>query len=118
MAIKKYANQWKIDFRIGEKRFRHTAKTKIECIQYRDEQIARKGKQQADKDDRKLSEIINIWYKARGTELADNERTKRNLLRFCDALGDPVAKKVTAKDWHQFKHIKSAPSRLRLNIYE
>ncbi len=34
MAIIKKGNQWKIDFRIGSKRFRHTAKTKLECIAY------------------------------------------------------------------------------------
>ena len=106
MAIKKTGHQWKIDFRIGSKRYRHTAKTKIECLQYRDDIIATRGYQDTEKDDRPLSTIIDIWYQARGIELADNERTKRNLTRFCDALGDPVAKKVTASDWHRFKQQK------------
>ena len=86
MAIKKIGAQWRLDFRIGEKRYRHTAKTKIECIEYRDQKIAAKSKQQPDKDNRRLSEIIHIWYESRGIELADNERTKGNLMRFCAVL--------------------------------
>ena len=56
MAIKKIGSQWRLDFRIGEKRYQHTAKTKIECIEYRDQKIATKSKQQPDKDNRRLSE--------------------------------------------------------------
>ncbi|WP_263078908.1 hypothetical protein [Endozoicomonas sp. Mp262] len=92
MAIKKSGHQWKIDFRIGSKRYRHTAKTKIECLQYRDEVIATRGYQKTEKDDRNLSSIIDIWYQARGIELADNIRTKQNLMRFCHTLGNPLNK--------------------------
>ena len=106
MAIKKTGKQWKIDFRIGEKRYRHTASTKLECIQYRDQQITDSKKKKPDHDDRHLEELINIWYEARGVELADNERTRKNLMRFCSALNNPVAQKVTAKDWHRFKKLK------------
>ena len=106
MAIKKINNQWKIDFRIGSKRYRHTAKTKLECIQFRDKCIADKEKAAPEKDDRTLRELIDIWYEARGVELADNERTLKNLIRFCEAMGNPIAKEVTARDWHRYKQKK------------
>ncbi|MGI9282073.1 MAG: phage integrase [Endozoicomonas sp.] len=106
MAIKKIGTRWKIDFRIGEKRYRYTANTKIECIQYRDKQITNKNRARPDNDNRQLDEIISTWYEARGIELADNERTLKNLNRFCTALDNPVAKQVTAKEWHRFKKMK------------
>ena len=106
MAIKKTGNRWKIDFRIGTKRYRHTANTKIECIQFRDAVIADKDKSKPEKDNRRLDEIIQLWYEARGVELADNERTLNNLTRFCKAVGNPIAQNLTAQDWHRFKKQK------------
>ncbi len=76
------------------------------CIQYRDKCIADKDKEAPERDDRTLKELIDIWYEARGIELADNERTLKNLIRFCDALGNPIAKEVTTRDWHRYKKQK------------
>ncbi len=106
MAIKKEGQQWKIDFRIGEKRYRHTATTKIECIQYRDKVVTQKKSIAAGHDPRHLDEVIMIWYESRGIELSDNERTLKNLLRFCTTLDNPIAQSVTPKDWHSSKRIK------------
>ena len=64
------------------------------------------------KDDRKLSDLINLWFGQHGRTLSDGARRKSKLLWIASALGDPRARNFTAKDFAVYRK-----SRLQGEIY-
>ena len=52
-----------------------------------------------EKDNRRLSELIEIWYKAVGVNLVDGVRCKKRLLDFSNAVNNPIARLLTAEHW-------------------
>lgn len=55
------------------------------------------------KDERKLSDLINIWYGRHGQTLSDGERRKNKLLWMAEALGDPIATEFTSKQFAEYR---------------
>ncbi|MDR6350700.1 tyrosine-type recombinase/integrase [Pantoea sp. SORGH_AS_0659] len=58
----------------------------------------------AEKDDnRRLSEIIELWHSVHGVTLADSDQTLRRLKLVCAALDDPIAANLTSGDIAEFR---------------
>ena len=112
----KVSGLWKVDVRVGKygRRYRKTCTTKRECIEYIDflktkYQEGKPWKAEA-ADNRRLTELIDIWYKAKGCDLSDGEPRKRLLLAMAEILDNPIARALTIKDFHEYKNIKKAGS--------
>ena len=109
MAIRKNANgTFTADIRQDRKR-RHTKrfKTKIEAARYErhflNEIDAGKVWQPNQKDRRKLSELINIWFELHGQNLRNGQRRTMLLHNTAKALGDPIAKDFNANDFSHYR---------------
>jgi len=87
---------WYIDFRIPNhysKRFRKTFPTKSEALRYKNFIISTYTDDwnEAKKDSRKLSELIDIWFHHFGIALKSGKQRHRILIRLADSLFDPVS---------------------------
>ncbi|MGI2028778.1 phage integrase [Endozoicomonas acroporae] len=61
-------------------------------------------------DNRRLTELIELWYNAKGADLSDGFRRKLVLLSIAGFLDNPIARELTIKDFNQYKAIKKAGS--------
>jgi len=89
------------------KRHRRTFKTRIEAQRYErhylNELDAGKPWQGDRQDNRTLSQLVDVWYDLHGQTLKDG-RGRVGLLRHTiEALGDPVAKNLTAQDFSHYR---------------
>lgn len=55
-------------------------------------------------DPRTLTELVNIWYKYHGVNLADPEQFKRQLLVAAEDLGNPIAHMLTPERFVQYRY--------------
>ncbi|MEA9392989.1 tyrosine-type recombinase/integrase [Acerihabitans sp. TG2] len=88
------------------KRSRKQFKTKGEAVnfeQYTLEQSKLKPWLGEKEDRRKLSELIDLWYKLHGCSLNDKKGRLGKLNLICHGLGDPIATTLTAKDWAHYR---------------
>ena len=112
----KVSGLWKVDVRVGKygKRYRKICSTKRECIEYIDflKVKYKEGKpwKAEAADNRRLTELIELWYRAKGCDLEDGEPRKRLLLVIAGILNDPIARELTIKDFNDYKAIKKAGS--------
>lgn len=98
MSIKKTAAGWLVDLQPGGrggKRFRKTLDTKGEALAF-EAWLKNKVREEpawapAQKDRRRLSELVKAWFENHGSQLRDGEATRRKLDRLCQALGNPMA---------------------------
>jgi len=100
VAIRKSDDgRWIVDLRpngVGGRRIRKIFDTKSEALRYEkyvlssvsDGQVWNGGRR---KDNRKLSDLIDLWWQAKGVHLKDGVKRKRCLDYLCSALGNPVA---------------------------
>ncbi len=111
MSIKQTKEGWKVDFRAGGangKRYRKTCKTKSEAERYQkfvEAQHTTTGKpwESRQKDTRRLSDIINLWYKLHGQNLTYNIERLRKLHNTAQRLGDPVAHELTSSKYGVYR---------------
>ena len=54
-------------------------------------------------DKRKLSEVVNLWYKLHGSMLRDARYRLSRTLAVCDALGKPSVDKFSAADFSRYR---------------
>ncbi|WP_413722708.1 tyrosine-type recombinase/integrase [Sodalis sp. RH24] len=110
MTIKKLpTGKWICDYypngRSG-KRVRKTFTTKGEATAY-EHYLVEEAKDKPwlgqKEDRRKLSELIDLWYKLHGCSLNDKKGRLGKLNIICNGLGDPVASALTAKDWAHYR---------------
>lgn len=101
--------RWLCDFRLDgrdSRRIRKRFTTKGEAVAfetyYRDE-AATKPWVGEKEDRRKLSEIIELWYKLHGQQLSAHKSRMAKLHIVCRGLGDPVASQLTAKAWAHYR---------------
>jgi site-specific recombinase XerD len=92
--------RWKVDIEpVKGRRFRRTLKTKADAKRFElvcKQQVTQDSEwSPKTKDQRKLSELINLWYDLHGHTLRDGERRKRALLSMTVRLKDPVAAKLS-----------------------
>lgn len=111
MSIKQTKDGWKVDFRAGGangKRYRKTCRTKAEAERYQkfvEAQLIATGKpwEPRQKDSRRLSEIIDLWYKLHGQQLNYNDERLHKLHCAAKRLGDPVAHTLTPTQYSSYR---------------
>lgn len=110
MAVRRLeSGKWLCEFYINGrrgKRLRKQFTTKGEAIafeQYQLEQAKEKPWLGEKEDRRKLSELIDLWYKLHGCSLNDKKGRLGKLNIICNGMGDPVASAITAKDWAHYR---------------
>jgi integrase len=115
MTIKKDGEKWLVDMytngRSG-KRIRKRFDTKLEAARYEKHVLAQVGESKdwnpSRPDSRRLSELINTWFKLSGIHLKDGERRKAKLIHLNNALGDPIAKSVKANHFVAYRSARIA----------
>lgn len=107
MSVKKQKNgKWlcQID-RKGLKRVRKTFPTQREAEIFEREYVfGLKIKPVKINDPRTMIELINIWYKYHGINLARPETFKRQLLVAAEDLGNPIAHTITPELFVQYRY--------------
>lgn len=109
MAIVKLPDgRWRVDVEpVKGKRFRKTLKTKGEALRFEAhcranfEQLLLDSNSKRDK--RHLSELVSVWFDMHGQNLRDATKRKSRLIAMTAALGDPVAKNLTAIDFARYR---------------
>lgn len=110
MGIKKDGEKWLVDMytngRSG-KRIRKRFDTKLEAARYEKHVLAQVSESKdwnpSKPDARRLSDLINAWFKLSGVHLKDGERRKAKLNHLAIALGDPVAKSLKANHFVAYR---------------
>jgi integrase len=54
-------------------------------------------------DKRKLSELVNLWFKLHGVTLRDSKTRLARTLAICSALGDPAVNQFTAAHFSRYR---------------
>lgn len=110
MAIRKIKTGWQVDIQPGGrgfKRYRKTFKTKAEAKRFElkvSERVASgEGYEPPRKDHRRLSELVELWYRHHGTSLKASRERVRSLRKTVEALGDPIARSFSAQDWAEYR---------------
>jgi len=96
--------RWKHDFRVGDKHSPRKIRifnTKADALSFEVQEKAKYKKgdyeRASEKDPRTLKEFIADWYRLHGNQLRYNEGTKKKLEAFAERIGNPIARKFTAK---------------------
>ena len=55
------------------------------------------------KDDRRLEELITLWYRLHGKTLRDHIRLRKLLYRLSDQLGNPIARFFTSEAFAEYR---------------
>lgn len=103
------SGKWLTDFRPAGRtgpRVRKTFETKSEArrFQTHTENQYIQGKEWLATDDRtRLIDLINTWHQMHGQTLKDGERRVRALHKIAEALGNPVAQNLKAKDYLKYR---------------
>lgn len=116
MAIKKQpSGHWICDIRPwgrSGKRIRKKFTTKGEAAAYeayiKTEAASKPWNEVVQKDDRKLSELINIWYRSHGITLKTGIEMQGSMLFIADYLGDPLAIDFKAKHYAEYREKRLA----------
>ncbi|WP_368502008.1 tyrosine-type recombinase/integrase [Photobacterium sp. 1_MG-2023] len=115
MSIKKDGDKWLVDIRPAGrdgKRFRRKFDKKSEAIAYEKHILAKEHNKEwlgPRVDSRKLSELIEIWWKKSGQFKRTSENYRQKLELICNELEDPVASKLDFRmlsDWVQTRQEK------------
>lgn len=110
MAIRKLnTGQWLCECYLNGrdgKRVRRQFRTRAEAIafeQYTQDEMKAKPWLAEKEDNRKLSELIELWYKLHGCSLSDRKGRLGKLNIICNGMGNPVAASITSKDWAHYR---------------
>ncbi|WP_108944120.1 phage integrase [Shewanella halifaxensis] len=57
-------------------------------------------------DNRRLSELITRWHDLHGRQLAQPAQRMAKLNMICDAMGDPIASKITVNDFANYRQMR------------
>lgn len=101
MIKKLPSGRWQVDLRTdgrGSKRIRKTFDSKAEAKRFEMFILTKKaeGKEwnPTQADNRRLKDLIQLWFNAKGVHLKDGERRKRCLDTIAEFMGDPIARTV------------------------
>ena len=110
MAIRKSGNRWLVYIRPGgsrSKRIRKLFDTKAEATRfaaYTKNQFTQGKPWNPDQQDkRRLSDLVDRWYKLHGQSLKDGIGRQRKLKHLVNAMGDPLAIDVTANSFTRYR---------------
>ena len=110
---KKINNIWKVDIRPNGRegpRFRKNFNTRAEATRYENHILSVHKDfepwEKPKRDNRRLSELVDIWYELHGQHLKKGERRLSEFTNLIKTLGDPVAKKLTANDFAKARALR------------
>jgi integrase len=118
MAIKKVKTGWQLDMRPEGrygKRIQRTFPTKREAMQF---EVAQKALANAGewkppvKDNRRLLDLVDDWFKLYGHTLKDGKGRKGILEGSCTRLENPLGRNFTGEDWLLYRN-----DRLQMESY-
>lgn len=105
MSVRKLeGGKWQADAQPGGrlgKRIRRTFSTRREAEAWL--RTLEDKPELAAKETRRLSQLIKAWYELHGSTLRQGHNRLGVLERLCKALGDPLAKKLTAEDFAGYR---------------
>lgn len=114
--------RWRVDIEpVKGKRFRKTLKTKAEALRFeavcRSKLIDSPEWSPKPKDKRRLIQLIDRWADLHAATLADGLQRRRLLDSLANALGNPVAAKMTGNEYAEYraKAIKEGANPKTLN---
>ncbi|WP_084205670.1 phage integrase [Thiomicrorhabdus chilensis] len=76
-----------------------TAKTKKECLEWANREYSFLHGSKPEKDYRRLSEIIELWFQIYGVHLSSGFDRKRMMLNFARQVGDPFYQNFSGRDF-------------------
>jgi len=101
MIKKLPSGRWQVDLRTdgrGSRRIRKSFDSKAEAKRFETYVLTKsaEGKEwnPSKADNRRLKDLIQLWFNAKGVHLKDGERRKRCLETTADFMGNPVARTV------------------------
>lgn len=111
MAIKKLENgQWELNIKPGGrqgKQIRKTYKTQAEAkgaeIYYRSQHQKNPEWVPPKKDNRRLKDLVKVWWTAHGQNLKSGEDTKNRLNALADYLKNPLAADFKSTDFTKYR---------------
>jgi site-specific recombinase XerD len=76
-----------------------------------------KAPEEFERDKRKLSALVKLWYQLYGSTLKDHKYRYARTLALCERLGDPLVYKFSARDFARYREIqlKEGKSKSTLN---
>jgi len=113
MSVKKTkSGRWQVDAELSRgKRIRRTFDRKADAVQFeakvRSKSAAVKSQLTTERDNRRLSELVQSWYDLHGHTLNDGERRHRALHRLAQRLGNPVARSLTSSAYARDRRQRS-----------
>ncbi|WP_100638143.1 tyrosine-type recombinase/integrase [Marinobacter salexigens] len=113
MIKKLRTGRWHVDIQPGgrgRKRVRKTFDSKAEALRFERLLMSQHTDPELSsfltKDKRHLSQLVQVWFQSHGKFLRDGDRRYRHLLRMADALSDPVAQKLKARDFTVYRALR------------
>ncbi|HCJ4765913.1 TPA: tyrosine-type recombinase/integrase, partial [Salmonella enterica] len=110
MAVRKTGSgEWLCDLRptgVKGKRIRRKFATKGEALAYEKyitSEMEEKPWLGEKQDNRRLSELIELWHDLYGRTLADSDRMMSKLKGICAGMGNPIAAQITAADFSKYR---------------
>jgi len=101
MIRKLPSGRWQVDLRTdgrGSRRIRKSFDSKAEAKRFETFVLTKsaEGKEwnPSKADNRRLKDLIQLWFNAKGVHLKDGERRKRCLETIADFMGNPIARTV------------------------
>lgn len=110
MSLEKLPDgRWFLDIEpVKGKRYRRKFKTKAEALRFeihiKSTHAHNAQWNPSPKDNRKLLELIELWYSQHGLHLASSKPRKSALVRFCTAIKNPVANTLTPQMFLDYRH--------------
>lgn len=106
MTIKKIEKKWQVDVyprgREG-RRVRKKFDTRAEAMRFERHATGSAKSEaawnEAPPDNRRLSELVEVWYLMAGQFLKDGERRKRKMVAITERLADPIARTITERQF-------------------
>lgn len=124
MTIKKTPSGWLVDIQPGgrgAKRFRKTLSTKAEALAWeawvKTQVIQTPAWQPQKRDNRRLTDLIELWYKHHGNQLRSGKDTYQRLLTMAKAMQNPTAATFNAALFSSYrtKRIESGVTANNMN---
>tara|TARA_R110002096_G_scaffold1401_6_gene7466 strand:- start:769 stop:1764 length:996 start_codon:yes stop_codon:yes gene_type:complete len=101
MIRKLPSGRWQVDLRTdgrGSRRIRKSFESKAEAKRFETYILTKsaEGKEwnPSKADNRRLKDLVQLWFNAKGVHLKDGERRKRCLDTIADFMGNPIARTV------------------------
>lgn len=76
-----------------------TAITKKECLEWANREYALLHGASPEKDSRRLSELVKLWFEIYGVHLSSGKDRKNMMLNFCKSINDPFYQLFSARDF-------------------